>query len=222
MADVFATDKVETPAPADNVEKRLQDKDAFIETLKLEAKTAREAAAAAEAKSLKTDTILEEIRNEMKRPLKAEGDTARDAVVDENKIRDLVKSTISSEEAQRVATQNTKAVTDVLSQHYGDLAKAQDAIRKVASDLGVSVEYLRDVGTRSPQALYKMLSVSPVQKVTPVDNARSIVNTQHAPQDPNSSELASLNQLRKTDPYTFWNVVNQKKYHDLMGQKLKS
>lgn len=221
--DVFqTTDKVVTPAPVDNVDKRLHDKDLFIEQLKVEAKTARDAAAVAEAKLVQQTSILDEIRNEIKKPQKAEGVTPQDAVVDENKIRDLVKSTLSNEEAQRTVTNNTKAVTDTLALHYGDLTKAQEAIRKAASDLGVSVEYLRDVGAKSPQALYKMLTVEPQKKVIPLDNTRSNINTTQSPRDPIEQDLASLNQLRKTDPYKFWNVENQKKLHVLMTKQLTS
>lgn len=214
MADVFTTEttveKKEDSVDPAVLLKRLKDKDEYISTLEAENKTAREAAAQADI----SKNILEEIRNEIKKPAKVEGPQSQHTV-DANEIRDLVKSSLVEAETSRQTIKNTEQVSDTLSTHFGSLDKAKEAITKAASDLGVTVQYLRDIGAKSPTALYKMLSIEPKQKVTQLDTTKSILNTNTNQQDPNVKDLAYFQQLRKTDPHKYWSVEVQAQEHKL-------
>ena len=76
-------------------------------------------------------------------------------------ISELVRKELSSAEEQRRKSDNINRAADTLSNHYGSPAKAQEAIRQRAEQLGVKFEWLRDVAADSPQALFASMGITP-------------------------------------------------------------
>lgn len=150
-------DNVEpTPgASSDNVDvliKRLEDKDKFIDQLKHETAQMREAVA-----------LLEPLKEELK-ALKAElsNGQPRDNTrpqLSEVDIKSLVQKTITESETSRSAAQNLKeANTKFAAQFGGDYARAGEAVKQRAQEMGLSVEFLKDVAARSPSAFLKFMN----------------------------------------------------------------
>jgi len=76
-------------------------------------------------------------------------------------ISELVRKELSSAEEQRRKSDNINRAAEALSNHYGSAAKAQEAIRQRAEQLGVKFEWLRDVAADSPQAMFASMGITP-------------------------------------------------------------
>lgn len=73
-----------------------------------------------------------------------------------SQIRDEIKA-LSEEER---GVQNMEAAAAKMVEVYGSPQKANEAVQKRARELGVSVEWLRDSASRSPQAFYATMGMN--------------------------------------------------------------
>lgn len=71
--------------------------------------------------------------------------------LNEDAARALVESTLERKEQEKVAKTNVSTVFDKLKEVYGD--KAQEMYKQKAQELGVSVEELTQLSSRSPKAV---------------------------------------------------------------------
>ena len=79
----------------------------------------------------------------------------------EQLIHEAVQSEVTRREAESTAKQNEEqASNQVLELAGGDRNNAKSMIKKAATDLGVSVDYLREQARVSPSAFYRMVSNS--------------------------------------------------------------
>lgn len=155
------------------VEKRLNDKDAFIETLKSENKQLRE-----------TRTEVDQIigtdaeRSSNAQDVSAGQDKSSKEITRE-KLREMF-SEFSSEERERITTErNIQAVSETLQKMYGD--RAAEIVALKASELGVSPDFLQSVAAKSPKAFYAQIGITEdLSRVTTASAhpAQSTVNTQ--------------------------------------------
>lgn len=217
MTDVFnasETDKVETPE--DTTDKRLKDKDDFIEQLKSEQAQLR----AELAKKVDAEKALEELRNELK-SLKEQKSASPQAkenttpALSEVDIRTLVQKTITEAESVRSTEQNIKTANDTLVATLGgDVKKAVEHVQKRAKELGVSVQFLKDVAAKSPTAFNEVMGIK-TDKVE--DNSTFVqgsVNSEGLTQNKviaKEGTKAFFDNIRKTDPKRYWTpeVQNQ-------------
>lgn len=79
----------------------------------------------------------------------------------EQLIHEAVQSEVTRREREQTANQNeTQASDQVIQLAGGDRNQAKEMIKKAASDLGVTVDYLREQARVSPSAFYRMVSNS--------------------------------------------------------------
>jgi len=80
--------------------------------------------------------------------------------VDLSVVEQMVANTITANEAQKVAQDNTKAVVDKLTAHYGSKEKAEEVYIEQATALGLGLAGLNQLAATSPDAVYKMLGLA--------------------------------------------------------------
>lgn len=207
--NVFETTTTTTPVIADQalVEKRLKDKDEYIARLEAENKVAREAAARADTLEANAEKLRQELLK-AQTPTKVETNTTS---VPEDKIRDLVKSTMIQTEAEKLTAINTAIVNDKLTKHFGTSEKAKEAIQATAAKLGVTVEYLKTVSIQSPNALFSMIGLDEQAAPVQVDTTRSVLNTQAQAESAvlQPGTKAYFENLRRTAPSKYWDKNTQ-------------
>lgn len=115
-------------------------------------------------------------------------------------IRDEVKAL--NEETKR--SSNIAAAGEVMQSFYGDADKAADAVRRRASELGVSVEWLRDSAASSPAAFYATMGINQ----THTSRSTPVPKSDYRPGNENQTKKWSYyNQLRR-DNKTLYNSVD--------------
>lgn len=91
-------------------------------------------------------------------------------------LAERVKSLLDKRTEQEKITSNLETVADRLVDVYGDEDKANKALKAKAAELGVSIQFLQDVGARSPKALFTTLGLDAAP--SPTASTRSEVNTE--------------------------------------------
>lgn len=74
--------------------------------------------------------------------------------------RSQIRDEIKALNAEERAVQNMELAAARMVEVYGNPQKANEAIRAKAQELGVSVEWLQDSASRSPQAFYATMGLS--------------------------------------------------------------
>lgn len=124
-------------------------------------------------------------------------------------ISELVRRELTQAEAERRKTDNINRAAEVMNGHYGSAAKAQEAIRARAAELGVNFEWLRDAAANSPNAFFATMGINPA--------ARSASTPGHSPEvirQPQSGTSGTkgfryFEELRKTSPKAFYSPAIQ-------------
>lgn len=199
MTDVFADPNAQTPpatgTPPDNVASTLVgdgkkfktvddlarakiESDNFIEQLKRENAQARDEV----KKAALADEQLEALRNEIKALREARGEPSRDhtnpALTIES-VKSLVAETITQAERNRTASQNISEANDSMVKQHGSLEAAAQAVKARASEVGMTVEALRDIAAKSPTAFAKIMGTEPPKSAEPLSPNR--VATERTP-----------------------------------------
>lgn len=103
--------------------------------------------------------------------------------VDYSKIDELVDQRLSAREIQAAQEANTKTVTAVMLEKYGD--KAEEIFYSKAAELDMTPAQINALVAKSPKAALKLIGETPVQPVASIDSS---VNTQQfSPQQPELS-----------------------------------
>lgn len=116
----------------------------------------------------------EELLDELKSGTAPVEHTTQESEVSQDKIEQLVNSTIAQREKATVAKSNAGSVAKHFTEQYGDQAEA--AYNQIAKDSGLSVQQLNNLAATSPSAVLKLagaVNKAPVGKATQGD-----VNTQ--------------------------------------------
>lgn len=132
--------------------------DQFIETLKGELATLRTKA----EQGMSLEQFYEKVR---------QGTTVgndgqpivdpKDSTASPEDIEKIVRDALSKTERERTTKTNGDTVIAKLNEAWG--ANASIELRKAADALGMSVEDLREVGLRSPAALFRMIGIGNTQ-----------------------------------------------------------
>lgn len=76
-------------------------------------------------------------------------------------ISELVREELLNASEEKRRADNINRATDSMTNHFGSIAKAQDAIKRRAAELNVSFEWLRDVASDSPAAFFASMGITP-------------------------------------------------------------
>lgn len=122
-------------------------------------------------------------------------------------FRSQIKDEIRALNEEDRGKANMDIAARKLVELYGNEAGASDAIRKRADELGVSVEWLRDSASRSPQAFYATMGVNEnegVDRRTPSPNSQvRLVDNQ------GTKNFEYYDRIRKDDPKLYFTPAIQ-------------
>lgn len=130
--------------------------------------------------------------------------------VDENDFRSRIREEVKALNEQSKAADNIETVASKLVQIYGDTAKASEAVRRRAQELGVSVEWLRDSSARSPSAFYATMGITtegPTSRTTPAPHSEVNTNAQYGGKPKN---FDYYDNIRKEDPKLYFSAAMQR------------
>lgn len=96
----------------------------------------------------------EELLDELKSGTAPVEHTTQESEVSQDKIEQLVNSTIAQREKATVAKGNANSVAKHFTEQYGDQAEA--AYNQIAKDSGLSVQQLNNLAATSPNAVMKL------------------------------------------------------------------
>lgn len=157
------------------LQKRLTDKDTFIEQLKAENATAREAVAAEERKR----KALEEVLLKQQVDPNANQETRTKQVVDAPSDADLTAriAQVTREERERERVQsNIDIVAQRLIETFGSEDKAREVVAAKAKELGVTPKFLQQIAATSPNAFFKQIDLAGKPNIVP-NASKGTVNT---------------------------------------------
>lgn len=92
----------------------------------------------------------------------------------ENDLVEKIRAVQREDQERKAATSNIETVAQRLADHYGDPDKANAAIKAKATELGVSVDFLKSVAAQSPKAFFNQFGLD--QEAKPQPGARQEVN----------------------------------------------
>lgn len=145
--------------------------DAFIERLKQEnAQVLAEARKAALA-----DEQLETLRNEVKALREARVEPSKDntnPALTLESVKSLVAETITQTERNRTAQQNIATANETMVQTHGSLEAAAQAVKAKASEVGMTMDALRNIAATSPSAFLKIMGEAQKQSAEPLNTNR--------------------------------------------------
>lgn len=223
MADIFGENTIETEQDAlsitadtlvgdgrkykttDELATAYANADSFIEKLK-----ARDAEREAELKVLRD---IAEARSKAKETPAADDDKGRQSQPDPvslpkvEDIGELVRQELQNSKQTERRTENINKAAKAMTNHYGSEAKAQEAIRRRAEELGVGFDWLRDVAADSPSAFFASMGVSPDSRssATPSYSNEAVRRSSEGVRD-----FSYWDDMRKNNPKVFYSADVQK------------
>lgn len=204
--------KFKTP---EDLAKGKLESDQFIEQLQRETKELREELGRRPTK----EELLDTIRASQK------DDQGNQTGLDEEAVRTLINKQVTEYDSQKAAAKNIETAANKMIELYGQ--KAGEITYNKAQELGVSVDYLKDLSARSPQAFYNVMGINASsQKDTSNKNLESNTNTEtfkpggggHNP--PSSPKTWSeFETLRKENPKLYFSPKVQNEIFKMRKEK---
>lgn len=123
--------------------------------------------------------------------------------VDESELLKRLKAELEAEDQQKKAQSNIARVEEALLSHYGDDDSVNQAINDKAAEIGVSVDFLKDVATKSPDGFFKLVGLdAPKKTANPLSNSVNTAGLKPAAEassQPSPGTKAYFDQIRKED-----------------------
>lgn len=189
----------------DGMQKRMTDKDDFIGKLQEENQKLRENLADTSTKLDSMGSVGEALQR-----IKDAEQSNQDTTLDEDKLMsdllekfETVQQTKSEEQKQQA---NYNSVVDTLSKKFGT-DKVNDIINKAATDNRLSVEDMKSLAKKSPDAVYRMVGVKDTVSFTPSHNQ----NVSYQEGEKNKEQvLAEFAKLRRENPKEYYKPETQR------------
>lgn len=188
----------------DGMQKRMSDKDDFINTLQGENQTLREKMADIEARLESMGSVEDALQR-----MDAAKNSNQDTTLDEETLVSKVLGKMEAKTAEERATANFKQVSDHLTKTYG-ADKVDSIVAKAAQENNLSFDDMIALAKKSPQAVYKMLDTKPTT-TTPSPSQSTHVGYAD---ETNSKEqkLSYFSKLRKENPKEFYKPEVQRQF----------
>jgi hypothetical protein len=156
-----------------------------------------------------------ELLKRPREPLAQEPPKAADRpVVDEPNI-DLasrIREELRQAQEEVVQAQNIRSVANRLTEVYGSPDKAREVVVAKAEELGLSVEFLQSVASKSPKAFFAQLGLTDAPSQNQ-NSSRSDVNTaalaNTSSSAPKQGSYASYETMRKENPKRYFSAEIQ-------------
>lgn len=122
-------------------------------------------------------------------------------------ISELVRKELSNASEEKRRADNINRAAEALNNRYGSAAKAQEAIRNRAAELGVGFEWLRDMAAASPDAFLASMGVTGDRsRQTPSFNNEVNRDSGKSGQ----KDFRYWENVRKTNPKAYYSAEVQK------------
>lgn len=134
--------------------------------------------------------------------------------VDKNDLSELVAQTYHDIREKEARQSNLKESNDFAISKFGDIEKARQGLKQRASELGLSVEDLKEIGSKSPNAFKDMFKAGGNSSEVSV---KSSVNTEadNFGSGDDSTKVgtkAYYDNMRRTNPHKYWSPKVQSEY----------
>lgn len=118
------------------------------------------------------DTIMERVRSMQA----TEEKPSKGTELDETKLAELVESTLTKREQELRMKANADAVANQLKEKFGD--RAEEAYTAKAEELGLDVDTLNSLSSRSPKAVLEYFGISKTSSSSADGFKKSSVNSE--------------------------------------------
>lgn len=195
----------------DVMQKRIGDKDNFIDTLKTENQTLREKMADIEAK-LESMGSVEDALSRIDKANNSNQDTTLDEDTLVSKVLGKMKAVTEEEKAEA----NFKSVSATLTKTFG-ADKVDEIVRKAAAENGLTFDDMFALAKKSPQAVYRMIGVKQSSSTT---NPSQNTNFGYTSDNQNREQkLADYAKMRRENPREFYRPDVQRAFRELCLNK---
>lgn len=188
------------------MQKRLGDKDQFIDTLKGENKALLEKVADIAAKVDSMGTLEEKLAR-----MEAAKESNQDTTLDEEQLVSRVLGTIKHQTEEERREANFLEVSDKLTKKFG-AGNVDSVASKAAADAGLSLNDMFDMARKSPKAVYKMLGIADTQ--LPASPSHSTNTGYEADVQTREQKLAAFSKLRRENPAEYYKAETQKAFRE--------
>lgn len=184
--------------------------DTFVETLKAENAQLRKEIQDRLANEQTQLAALKQELTELRSSTPSKGATS--PALTEDSIRDIVRRSITEEEASRTLTQNVNEANNQVVSRFGSLEKAREAVGTRAAELGLSKEALKAIAAQSPTAFVQLIVGEAKPTETPAASlAKGTVNPQAlkldtGTQGPKQGTWEYYEHIRTTDPKRYYSA----------------
>jgi len=130
----------------------------------------------------------------------------------------IVKDTLTQVEAEKIAIENVRTANNYLIEKLGGKSEAEQYLLKKSEELGIPMDWFKDMAARSPKALYNTLGVeAPIVTKPNTGITKGDVNTLAREMiNPSSPGLkAKYDVLRREKPSEYWTPKVQQEIFDL-------
>lgn len=191
----------------DVMQKRIGDKDSFIDTLKEENQKLRE-----EMTSIATKVeSMGSVEDQLKRMEEAKNSN-QDTTLDEETLVSKILGTLEAKTTQEVQDKNFKEVSETLVKTYG-ADKVDDVVRQAAAKVNLKFDDMLELAKKSPKAVYEMVGVtrSAPASATPSQSTHVGYTTDNQTKE---QKLAYFSKLRKDNPKEYFKPETQKAFRE--------
>jgi len=188
------------------LQKRLQDKDDFINTLKEEGQSYREMVAQMDER-LKN---MESISEVLKKSGKEQDVSNQDTNLDEDALVGKVIENLSKQKAEEQMQANWNTVVATVEEKFGK-QYVNEKVKEAAAANGLSVSDMKETARKSPQAFYKLMNLDGQQRVTPQPTRSNAA----APDFNNEKDFAYYSRLMRENPREYWKAETQREFRKL-------
>ena len=181
--------------------------DTFINKLQEEMKEIRKDLTSA----LRTNEAIEALKEG-----RNHSDTPAPSVSPED-IGKMVNEALTRSQQDKIAMDNVRASNDYLVTKLGGKDEAVAFLETKSKELGIPVEWFKDMAAKSPKALYNTLGVDAPSEAPPKGTTKGDVNTMALKnQNPGVAKgsKAEFDALRKANPGEYWKPAIQNAIFD--------
>ena len=195
----------------DVMQKRIGDKDNFIDTLQGENQTLREKMADIDAR-LESMGSVEDALARIGEAKNSNQDTTLDEETLVSKVLGKMQAKTDSEKADA----NFQAVSATLTKTYG-ADQVDTIVRKAAAENGLTFDDMFALAKKSPKALYSMVGI---KNQSGTSNPSQSTNVGYNSDNQNRDQkLADFSKLRRENPKEFYTPDMQKQFRELCLNK---
>lgn len=139
------------------------------------------------------------------------GSTQDNTNLDASKLESLIEQTLTAREKKQTATQNIAETDQRLADMFG--TEAGNVVKAKASELGMSLERLKEIASESPTAFFTLIGEAKSKETN--STAKSTLNTSAGFTSTSGERTNEFYQKwRREKPTEFWSTKVQKQMLD--------